>query len=147
MSGLRKLIFWACLLFLGYHGLNFVRVQTSSDVLAYKRFAKALLKNDPYSVRQASSAEVHERAFSQNDARMKLYNGGRILFTYFDVVSQNVAKNGSLSRLVVDQISRVSSSGQPGFWGDREIRVRHTVELERADYLWIVTRFVDPAMH
>ena len=146
MSGIRKLFFWAIILVLGYYGLDYVKVHTSGDVLAYKRFAKALLKNDHYTTRQTSSKELAVQVLSRKAERQELYNGARVLFTYFEVVSQSVSGGGESSSLIVEQVSRVGSKGQVGVWGDGEIRIRHTVELEKENHLWKVTRFFDPAM-
>lgn len=146
MLGIKKLIFWAVILTVGYYGLDYVKVHTSGDVVAYKRFAKALMDADHYSARQASNKDLAAKAFSQNDERMKAYEGGRVLFTYFEVARQNLTKGGKASTLVVEQVSRVTSGGHTGVWGDREIRVRHTVELEQKNYAWKVTSFIDPAM-
>jgi len=147
MLGLRKLIFWMVVLAAGYYGLDYVKVHTSGDVVAYKRFAKAIMENDHYSARQASSQELAAKALSRKKERAKIYGGSRILFTYFEVVRQNVARDGKSSSLIVEQVSRVASSGQTGIWGDREIRVRHSVQLKQENYLWKVSEFSDPAMH
>lgn len=146
MLGLRKLLFWMILLVGGYYGLDYVKVHTSNDVVAYKRFAKALMEGDHYTARRASSKELASKVLGKNDERMNAYKGSRVLFTYFEVVSQNLARDGKSSSLVVDQVSRVSSSGQTGIWGDREIRVRHSVELAQENQVWKVSGFVDPAM-
>ena len=146
MLGLRKLIFWMILLVGGYYGLDYVKVHTSSDVVAYKRFAKALMEGDHYSVRRASSKELAAEVLSRNDERMKAYEGARVLLTYYEVVSQNLARDGKTSSLVVDQVSRIASGGQTGIWGDREIRVRHSVELAQENQIWKVSGFTDPAM-
>lgn len=146
MLGLRKLLFWAIVLTVGYYGLDYVKVHTSGDVIAYKRFAKALLKNDHYTARQTSSKDLAAAVMSRNEEREKLYNGARVLFTYFEVYSQHLSKDGKSSTLIVEQVSRVGSHGQVGVWGDGEIRIRHTVELEQHNHLWKVTRFIDPAM-
>jgi hypothetical protein len=130
----------------GYYGLDYVKVHTSGDVVAYKRFAKAIMENDHYSARQASSKELAAKALSKNEERGELYAGSRVLFTYFEVVRQNMARDGKSSSLVVDQVSRVASNGQTGFWGDREIRVRHTVQLEQKNQHWKVSNFSDPVM-
>lgn len=146
MLGLRKLVVWMVLLFAGYHGLDYVKVHTSGDVVAYKRFAKALLESDHYSARRASNKELAAKALSKDDERMEAYKGARVLLTYYEVIAQNLAKDGKTSSLVVEQVSRVASQGQTGIWGDGEIRVRHRVELERENQIWKVSGFIDPAM-
>lgn len=146
MLGLRKLIFWMVLLAAGYYGLEYVTVHTSGDVVAYKRFAKGLMGSDHYSVRRTSNKDLAAQALSKNEERMKLYGGGRVLFTYYEVIKQDLARDGKKSSLVVEQVSRIASHGQTGIWGDREIRVRHSVELEQENHLWKVSNFIDPAM-
>lgn len=146
MLGLRKLIFWMLALTVGYYGLDYVKVHTSGDVVAYKRFAKAVMENDFYTARNASSKELASQTFSKNKERMKTYEGSRILLTYYEVVSQNMARDGKSSSLVVEQVCRVGSHGQTGIWGDQEIRVRHSVQLEQDNYRWKVSSFIDPAM-
>lgn len=146
MLGIRKLLFWAIAIAIGYHGLDYVKVHTSSDVVAYKRFAKALIQNDSYTVRQTSDKDLAAKVLSRNDKRMERYDGARVLFNYYEVVSQDLAGDGKSANLVVEQVSRVASSGQTGIWGDREIRVRHTVKLEQKNHSWKVVSFIDPAM-
>jgi hypothetical protein len=146
MLGLKKLLFWAIILAVGYHGLDFVKVHTSSEVVAYKRFAKALAHNDSYTLRMASNEELATKLLSRNEERTKRYHGARVLFNYYEVVSQNLARDGKSANLIVEQVSRVASNGQAGIWGDREIRIRHTVKLEKKNQLWKVTDFIDPAM-
>jgi len=146
MLGLRKLIFWMLALAAGYYGLEYVKVHTSGDVVAYKRFAKAVMENDFYGMRKASNKELATQTLSKKEERMQAYEGSRVLLTYFEVISQRMAKDGKSSSLVVEQVSRVGSRGQTGIWGDREIRVRHTVELEQENHLWKVSGFIDPAM-
>lgn len=146
MLGIRKLLFWMVAITVGYYGLDFVKVHTSGDVVAYKRFAKAVMHNDHYIARQASNKELAVEILGKNVERNKFFHGARVLLTYYDVVSQNVARDGNSSTLIVDQVSRVGSRGQVGFWGDGEIRIRHTVQLEKKDHTWRVTSFIDPAM-
>lgn len=141
MPGIPKLIFWAIVLVGGYYGLNYVKVHTSADVVAYKRFAKAVLNADSHVARQVADSELVEAVIEKDDRRQELYNGVRILLTYYKVLSQNLTPDGNSSILVVEQISRVDSAGQPGFWGDREIRMRHTAKLEYENYRWRVTHF------
>ncbi|MGB0742959.1 MAG: hypothetical protein ACPGSB_00400 [Opitutales bacterium] len=144
--GVKKLLFWVVLIAGGYYGLDYVKVHTSSDVVAYKRFAKALIENDLYSARQASNRDLAEKAFATNPERMKYFRGARVLFTYYDVISQKFSKDGQTSFLVVEQVSRTNSNGKVGFWGDGEIRIRQTARLEKEDLFWKVTNFTDPAM-
>lgn len=146
MLGLRKLIVWTVLLIAGYYGLDYVKVHTSSDVIAYKRFAKALMENDYYSARRTSNNELAARVLKRNEERLKAYRGGRVLFTYYEVISQNQSSDGKTSSLVADQVSRVASNGQTGIWGDAEIRIRHRVELAQENQIWKVSSFTDPAM-
>lgn len=134
------------MLVVGYYGLDYIKVHTSGDVVAYKRFAKALMEDDVYSARQAGSRELAAEALSKQTERMKRYQGMRVLLTYYEVLKQNKSREGKTSTLVVEQVSRVSSDGSTGLWGDGEIRVRHTVRLEQENYRWKVTEFTDPAM-
>jgi len=130
----------------GYYGLDYVKVHTSGDVVAYKRFAKAVMESDHYSARRASNKELAGKVLSKSEERMKVYEGARVLFNYYEVISQNVARDGKSSSLVVEQVSRVGSQGQTGLWGDREIRVRHSVKLVKENQLWKVSAFIDPSM-
>jgi hypothetical protein len=146
MQGLKKLIFWMIVIAVGYYGLDYVKVHTSRDVIAYKRFAKAILEGDAYGARQASSKELAAKALSRQEEREELFDGTRVLFTYFEVVRHRPARDGKSSSLVVDQVSRVTSSGKTGIWGDGEIRIRHTVQLEQKNQHWTVSEFIDPVM-
>ena len=131
MSGIKKLLFWAVLLTAGYYGLDYVTIQTRGDVVAYKRFAKALIENDPYSARQAANEDLAAKVFESNDERMSRFEGGRVLFTYFNVISDHTSNSGETSNLTVEQVSRVASGGNTGIWGDRAVRVVHRVALEQ----------------
>lgn len=130
----------------GYYGLDYVKVHNSADVNAYKRFAKALVSNDLYTARQAGNKELVADVFAVHDERRKRYAGTRVLFTYYNVLSQTTTADGASSTIIAEQVSRVDSAGRPGFWGDREIRVRHTAKLEYDNFVWRVVAFQDPAM-
>ncbi|MFU8847984.1 MAG: hypothetical protein ACNA77_04620 [Opitutales bacterium] len=147
MAFLRKLLTWALILVMGYYTLEYLRTHTSSEVLAYKRFAKALMQDDLYSLRQVSSPEVAAKVYSQQSERIKLYQGSRILFSYYKVINRVRASDGKSATLIVEQVSRLSPEGHTGVWGDREVRVRHRVKLEQTGLSWRVTDFIDPVMH
>lgn len=147
MAFLRKLLTWALVLAVGYYALEYVRTHTSPEVVAYKRFAKALMQEDLYSLRQASSPELTAKVYSQQSERMKSYQGYRILFSYYKVINRVRASDGKSATIVVDQVSRLSPEGHAGIWGERELRVRHRVQLEQTGYSWRVTDFVDPVMY
>lgn len=147
MSGIKKLLFWAVLLTAGYYGLDYVTIQTRGDVLAYKRFAKALIEDDRYSARQASSKDFAAKVFESNEERMSRFEGGRVLLTYFNVISEHISNSGKTSNLTVEQVSRVASGGHTGIWGDRAVRIVHRVALEQKEnQQWKVVSFSDPAI-
>lgn len=146
MFGLRKLLGVALVLFAVFFGFEFFKVHTSSDVIAHKRFAEALMQNDSYTARMTSIPEVAHAAFATNPERQQRYRDLRIRFTYFDVKSQFLSNEGNRSELIVEQITRVSRPGHRFFWGNGEIRTGQKSVLERRNGIWRVVAFDDPAM-
>jgi len=146
MSGLKKFVIWIVLLVVGYHGLNYVKVHTSGDIVTYKRFAKSLMDNDYTTVRQLSDPGLAEQLAAMRAERNKQFSDGRILFSYHEVVSQYHTRDGKTAHLIVDQVTRMDSGGRMGFWGDRGVRIRHRAELSYENHVWKVKSFSDPVM-
>lgn len=115
MLDLKKLLFWPVVLTVGYYALDYVKVHTSGDVIAYKRFAKALMQNDYSLARQISNKELAVEVASKRAERNKFFSGVRPLFTYHEVISQHLSSDGKSSRLLVEQVTRVGTKGQVGF--------------------------------
>ena len=142
----KKVIFWAAVLFLGYHFFNYVKVHTSGDVIAYKRFAKALMEGNEYTAKQVAPTGLAQKALASQEEREALLDGADVVFTYYVIEEQTVGENGRVSHIVADQVSRVNPEGHDTLWGEKEVRIRQRARLELKNDAWKVTSFNDPAM-
>ena len=143
---IKKLIIWVALAVIAYYGLEIGRVQTSGDVVAYKRFSQALLHGRMGRAELTSNSDLSKQLSSSQEARVALHRGVKIVFTYYVVHARRLSADGRTAYITGEQVSRVNAPGVSTLWGQREIRVPQTVELEYRQNLWKVTKFSDPAM-
>ena len=146
MYHLRKLFVFIVFCIAGFFGFEYFKVHTSSDVIAYKRFAKGVLNKDTYAVRTTSVPDVASATFAADSERREYYHDLKIRFTYFKILSHFQTEDGKDAEIVAEQISRVSRPGHSAFWGDAEVTMYHTVKLEKRNGIWRVVSFEDPAM-
>ncbi|MEM1223993.1 MAG: hypothetical protein AAGH40_14680 [Verrucomicrobiota bacterium] len=140
----KKLITWAIIAFLGYQIFGFVKNHTSPQVIAYKRFANAVMKGD-LAIAQDRAVEGYAREVMANQgARRELFKGYDIVFTYYAIKSINVDESGTSASVFAEQVSRVNPDHVNTLWGEEEIRIRHSVRLVRKNDVWLVTSFSDP---
>jgi len=144
----KKLIFWTIVLIGAYFMFSYVRMHTHGDVIAYKRFAKAVMKKDDYIARQVSvdGSDLANKVISRHDERMELYRDADIVFTYYAIDERRVSEDGRTVYLSAEQVSRVNPEGYDTIWGEEEVRIQHTVQMIKRDGIWLVATFNDPAM-
>jgi len=144
----KKLIFWAIFLIGAYFMFGYVRMHTHGDVVAYKRFAKAVMKKDDYIARQVSvdRSGLAGKVLAQHEERMELFGDADIVFTYYTIDERRVSADGKTVYLSAEQVSRVNPEGYDTIWGEREVRIRQTVQMVERDGLWLVASFNDPVM-
>lgn len=141
----KKLILWLVLGFGAYYGIEYYRVQSSGDVVAYKRFAQALLNGRLDRAQLTSSGELVAKLNQSRRERDAIYSGQYIVFTHYEIHARRVSPDGKTAFITGDQVCRVNPPGIDTLWGQNEIRVRQSVKLEYKHHLWKVTDFVDPA--
>ncbi len=143
----KKFIFWVIFAILVYNFWGYTKVHTSGDVIAYKRFARALIQDDDFLVKQtALSTGYGAKVFAAQLARKKYFKGKQIVFTYFVIKEQRLSEDRKVSYLLAEQVSRVNPIGVATIWGDSEVRIQHRVQLVQVDKTWKVAQFTDPAM-
>lgn len=145
---IKKLLFWLLIGLIGFNVFGYVRMHTRGDVIAYKRFSKALMKGDAYQLRNASTENMYERPMKSQESRMELFDNKDIIFTYYRIRDRRVSEDGKIVNIVGEQISRVNVEGSSGnkMWGEREIKVRQLVTVVLQNNAWKVSDFSDPAM-
>ncbi len=144
---LKKFIFWAVFALLAYNFFGYVKVHTSGDVTAYKRFAKALMNEDSYLARITCVQPEYVREVMKSQAkRSEVFNGFNIILTYYVIKDQKLSADGTHSYIVAEQVSRVNPPGVTTIRGEHEVRIRHVVELENQDGNWLISKFEDQAM-
>jgi hypothetical protein len=121
-------------------------MHTRGDVIAYKKFAKALLKGDRYILKNASTEEEADRVLSVQEARLKDFVDTEVVFTYYRIKDRTISADGKLSQLVGEQVSRVNPIGADTIWGDQALIIRQVVTLVMKNNAWKVQEFADPAM-
>jgi len=132
---------------IAYNLFGYARMHTRGDVIVYKRFAKAVMQDDSYIVRNtAVKGELPKEVFARQTERKKLFRDGEVVFTYYDIKDRRVGADGSTSSIVADQVSRVNFPGQEKLWGAEEIRIRQSALLVRENDAWVMHDFNDPAM-
>ncbi|MGJ8649919.1 MAG: hypothetical protein ACSHX4_06140 [Opitutaceae bacterium] len=143
----KKIIFWAIFAILAYNFFSYSITHSSSEVIAYKRFAKALLKNDSYVARELTLDRNYALAvFDENPARQKLFGDNSIVFTYYVIKEQRVSDDEQTAFVIAEQVSRVNPKGQSTVWGTSEVRILHKVKLVKKNDVWKLESFHDPAM-
>lgn len=146
MFHLRKLLGFVALCLALFFAFEYFKVHTSSDVIAFKRFAKGVLHQDSYAVRTTSVPEVAQAAFAATEARREFFRNLEIRFTYFKILSHFQTEDGNGAEIVAEQVSRVSRPGHDMPWGDGEVRLYQRAKLEKKSGIWRVIFFEDPAM-
>jgi len=142
----KKLLCWTLFGFAAFQMFEYVKVQTHGDVVAYKRLAKAIMKNDGYIIKDVSAKETATKILTTQSGREELFHGSDILMTYYNVKSRKVSADQQSVSLVVEQVSRVNPPGYDTLWGENEVRLKHAVQLVKRDQDWIIQTFDDPAI-
>ncbi len=128
----------------GYFGYGLVTTHTSSDVLAYKSFTRALMRGDQQAAeRLVTNAEVLE-VFQASRARESHYNG-HIKFTYHQVLNHEYSPDRETVVLKVRQVTRLDpKGGKNTLLGSRSIEEIHRVILKKERSLWRISSFQGP---
>ncbi|MFP4070020.1 MAG: hypothetical protein ACOCVJ_03150 [Verrucomicrobiota bacterium] len=143
----KKVIFWIIFGVLAYSMFGYVQMHTRGDVIAYKRFAKAIMKNDDYTVGQmVLEKKLAREVLASGEERMELFDGAEIVFTFYDIDERRLSEDGKTAFISAEQVSRVNPEGFDTIWGEREVRIRQTVRLVLENQAWRIASFNDPAM-
>ncbi|MEM8866703.1 MAG: hypothetical protein AAGC73_00390 [Verrucomicrobiota bacterium] len=140
----KKLITWAIVAFLGYQLFGYVKEHTSPQVIAYKRFANAVM-NGNLAIAEDRAVEGYARqVMASQAAREELFDGYDVVFTYYEVKSISVDPSGTSATVHAEQVTRVNPEHESVLWGKEAIRIRHSVRLVKDKDVWLVTNFTDP---
>ncbi len=142
----KKLLYWTLFGVVAFQLFEYVKVQTSGDVVVYKRLAKAIMKNDDYIIKNVSAQDTASRILKSQSGREELFYDADILMTYYNVKSRKVSADEKSVSLVVEQVSRVNPPGYDTLWGEDEVRLKHSVQLVKEDNNWMIKSFDDPAI-
>lgn len=142
----KKLLYWTLCGVMAYNFYGYTKMHTSGDVIAYKRFASAVMKEDSYTARNASDGEVAGIALGSQDVREGMFEGADLVFTRYEIKDRQVSADGKMVTLTADQVSRVNPDGFDTLWGEREVRIRQTIRLVQKHDAWKVMQFDDPAV-
>lgn len=127
---------------LGYVGFGFVKVHTSSDVLTYKSFSKALVDGDRFRAKRLVLNEEVMKVFENQEKRNARFDGD-IKFTYHQVISHDYSADKEEARIKVRFITRFDPEGaKPTFWGSESVdEIHHVVLRKNEDDFWRITSF------
>ncbi|MGJ3243804.1 MAG: hypothetical protein ACFE0O_12750 [Opitutales bacterium] len=130
---------------LGYFGYDTFTTHTSGEVMAYKNYAKALLKNDKAAAQKLVVDKTGLKPFDFHEKRMKAFRGGEIRFTYYQVLSQRYSTDRDRVSMRIRQVSRIDPPDVESFFGTEVVKQIHVVDMEKEKSAWKVTRFHDDA--
>ena len=144
----KQLIFILIVIGIGWWSYGVIRTHTSGDVIAYKSFAKALMRGDGSAARREVARGVDQpmAAFNYREEREEQhFQGFEKVFTYYRIISHQRTGEGR-SVIRAEQVTRVNAPGESKFYGARRVSIRHTVELIQEQSAWRVLRFTDEVM-
>jgi hypothetical protein len=142
----KKVFYWTLFGVVAFQLFEYVKVQTHSDVVVYKRLAKAMMKNDDYTIKDVAAEGAASKIIQSQSGREELFYGADILMTYYKVKSRKISADEKTVSLVVEQVSRVNPPGYDTLWGEEEVRLKHSVQLVKEDKDWVIENFDDPAI-
>lgn len=137
----KKLLVWVLFASLIYHGGGFFKTHTSSDVIFYKRFVKAVEQGDTLVVNAISTNEIAGKSNEVKDYGIRYLQGSAPVFGYFDIKSRRLSPDGNVSYINADRVFRANPLGYSTLWGKLEYRMPQSVQLVRNDDTWKVIRF------
>lgn len=139
-----RILFWAIFAVITYHLYVYVNVHTSEDVVAYKRFADAVIMGDTYDLGQiVADKELLANILSAQSERQSMFEGQSILFTYYIVKKHLFSNEGNTVFIRAEQVHRMNPPGRTSMFGNSEIRIRQSVKLDKIDNTWQVVQFTD----
>ena len=144
---LRKFLLWMLLAIVGYNLYGYTKQHMSGDVLAYKRLASAVAKNDTNTAQKiVLNSNLATELSEAHAKRQELIGDQSVIFTYYRIKQQRYSSDGNISFILAEQVSRVNPPGVNTLIGENEVRVQHGVQLVRRDNEWFVQKFHDPVM-
>ena len=141
----KKLLLWILFSLVAFNVFNYVKMHTRGDVIAYKKFSKALMKGNAFALKNTAEQGLAKKVLSFQEKRMNRYNDLDIVFTYYKIKSRTLSADGKTSKLVGEQISRVNPLGYDTLWGENAVKVKHSIVLVMHNNAWKVESFIDPA--
>ena len=142
----KKLLTWIILSVIAYQLFGYVKTHTTGDVVAYKRFAKAIKENDDYIIRNSSNSRVTGKVLNSQTARTELFRGAKVVFTYYVINERRLAEEGKIAYISADQVSRINPEGFDTLWGEVELRIPQSIQLVLEKGVWTVAEYHDQAI-
>lgn len=139
---LRTLLLIVVLGLIGYQAYLYLSVHLSQDVMAYKRFANAVLAGEASQVRALIGDPNVDDAFLATVERDDLYPG-TIRYSFYTILNRRVSSDGRTVELRVRQLVRYDPEGVDTYFGTESHRDIHTVILRREGAAWKVIEFTD----
>lgn len=112
-----KIIFWVLCAIGVYQLYGYFTVHTSEEVIAYKRFAKAIKSGDSYALRMNSQPAVLAKAKDYTAGGAEYLKGYEEVFTYYVVKSNFVSPDEKRASVIAEQVTRVNSETHEKLWG------------------------------
>lgn len=140
----KRLIFWTVFGICAYQTFGYFKTHTDPDVVAYKRFAKAVISQNNYVLKTTAEHDVFGNANTLKASNDKQLEGFEQIITYYVINSHRKSPDGLRAFIQAEQVTRVNPEGIDTFWGKEEIRIPHTVELFRDGDAWKIVEFRAP---
>lgn len=139
---LRTLLLMVVLGLIGYNAYDYLSVHLSPDVMAYKRFANAVLAGEASNVRALIGDPAVDDAFLATVERDELYPG-KIRFSFYTVLSRRFSPDGNTVELKVRQQVRYDPPWAETLIGAESHRDIQYAVLRREGGIWKVVEFTD----
>lgn len=141
---LTRILFWAIFAIITYNLYFYVKVHSSEDVVAYKRFADLMAVGDTDELDQViADQELLLELLATQAERQLIFDGQSVLFTYYIVKKHQISNEGDTAYILAEQVNRVNPPGHTSMIGASEIRIRQSVKLDRIDDTWQVVQYAD----
>lgn len=143
---LKKLILLLLLGVAGYWAYGYFTTNFSQEMIAYKRYANALLDNEPSRARTVIQGDQPSQAFA-NYSRRQERMPGEIDFVYYEVLSKVKVEETGTTTLTVRQKVYYDPEGVDTFkfalWKKQIWQDVHTVQMRMNQSAWKVINFSD----
>jgi len=136
----RRIIYLIITVIAGLYFFNIVRLHASQEVIAVKKYSRALLDRDIFTARNLVSGESALAPFTVRKKRDRALQGEIRWVTYRIKKLERSEKSTSL---LVHQVIRLDPPGQSSFWGKEIIINKMHVTMVSPRSTWKVSSYKD----